>query len=227
MHNTHLISSPDWNKEYSFADADYLTCIGLFISLAAMTVLIGFVYIFSASPAGNELQLQRAEYPSHMNSVPLIRAGEPQIQTTHDFPIANAVKVQSGISGVAPLHRHSPPLAYPLVLSSPIGLRIDPITQKEAHHHGIDLKAAYGTPIFASAEGLVVRAGWDKDYGYVVEIEHPHRMISRYAHAMELLVKKGDAVYRQQIIAKVGSTGKSTGPHLHYELFQRREPSWQ
>jgi murein DD-endopeptidase MepM/ murein hydrolase activator NlpD len=106
-------------------------------------------------------------------------------------------------------------------------LRIDPITQTEARHHGIDLKAAYGTPIFASAEGLVIRAGWDRDYGYVIEIEHPYRMISRYAHAMELLVKKGDAVYRQQIIARVGSTGKSTGPHLHYELFQRGEPSWQ
>lgn len=227
MHAIHLISTPDCNREYSFADADYLTCIGLFISLAAMTVLIGFVYIFSASPAGNKLQLQRSEHPSHMNSVPLIRTDELQIQTAHGFPIVNVLKVQSGPSSVVPLHRHSPPLAYPLVLSSPIGLRIDPITQKETHHHGIDLKAAYGTPILASAEGLVIRAGWDRDYGYVVEIEHPHRMISRYAHAMELLVKKGDAVYRQQMIAKVGSTGKSTGPHLHYELFQRREPSWQ
>lgn len=226
MNSVNFISIPNGKKEHSFAIADYLTCIGLLISLAAMTLLIGFFCIFSASPAINAAQLQGANDPGHMNSGLFIQSSEFSIQHANYSPFRNTVMVNSDFYGVPSSPRHSAPLAYPLVLSSPIGLRIDPITQKETQHHGIDLKAAYGVPIFASADGLVVRAGWDRDFGYVVEIEHAHQMISRYAHAMALLVKKGDAVYRQQIIAKVGSTGKSTGPHLHYELFQQREPSW-
>ena len=116
------------------------------------------------------------------------------------------------------------PTASPLPLmpqaSSGLGYRIDPLTQQTAWHEGTDFPAAYGTPILATAEGVVVRAGWDQEYGYVVDIQHKNSVVTRYAHAQELLVKLGDFVRQSQAIARVGSTGRSTGPHLHYEVLR-------
>lgn len=116
------------------------------------------------------------------------------------------------------------PTASPLPLmpqaSSGLGYRIDPITQQNAWHEGTDFPAAYGTPILATAEGVVIRAGWDQEYGYVVDLQHKNAVVTRYAHAQELLVKQGDYVKQSQVIAKVGSTGRSTGPHLHYEVIR-------
>lgn len=116
------------------------------------------------------------------------------------------------------------PTASPLPLmpqaSSGLGYRIDPITQQTAWHEGTDFPAAYGTPILATAEGIVIRAAWDQEYGYVVDVQHKNAVVTRYAHAQELLVKQGDYVKQSQAIAKVGSTGRSTGPHLHYEILR-------
>lgn len=116
------------------------------------------------------------------------------------------------------------PTASPLPLmpqaSSGLGYRIDPITQQTAWHEGTDFPAAYGTPILATAEGVVLRAAWDQEYGYVVDVQHKNAVVTRYAHAQELLVKQGDFVKQSQAIAKVGSTGRSTGPHLHYEVLR-------
>jgi murein DD-endopeptidase MepM/ murein hydrolase activator NlpD len=116
------------------------------------------------------------------------------------------------------------PTASPLPLmpqaSSGLGYRIDPITQQTAWHEGTDFPAAYGTPILATADGVVIRAGWDQEYGYVVDVQHKNAVVTRYAHAQELLVKQGDSVKQSQMIAKVGSTGRSTGPHLHYEVLR-------
>lgn len=116
------------------------------------------------------------------------------------------------------------PTASPLPLmpqaSSGLGYRIDPITQQTAWHEGTDFPAAYGTPILATAEGVVIRAAWDQEYGNVVDIQHKNAVVTRYAHAQEILVKQGDFVKQSQAIAKVGSTGRSTGPHLHYEVLR-------
>jgi len=116
------------------------------------------------------------------------------------------------------------PTASPLPLmpqaSSGLGYRTDPITQQTAWHEGTDFPAAYGTPILATADGVVIRAGWDQEYGYVVDVQHKNAVVTRYAHAQELLVKQGDSVKQSQMIAKVGSTGRSTGPHLHYEVMR-------
>ncbi|MBU3556868.1 M23 family metallopeptidase [Polynucleobacter sp. Ross1-W9] len=116
------------------------------------------------------------------------------------------------------------PTASPLPLmpqaSSGLGYRIDPITQQTAWHEGTDFPAAYGTPILATAEGVVLRAAWDQEYGYVVDVQHKNAVVTRYAHAQEILVKQGDFVKQSQAIAKVGSTGRSTGPHLHYEVLR-------
>lgn len=102
--------------------------------------------------------------------------------------------------------------------SSSYGWRIDPFNGNRAFHEGLDFTANVGTPIRAAADGIVSEAGPTPDYGNLVKIEHGAGLETRYAHASKLLVKEGDRVIKGQIIALVGSTGRSTGPHLHYEI---------
>ncbi len=105
--------------------------------------------------------------------------------------------------------------------SSNFGWRIDPFTGKNAMHEGVDYMVPSGTPVFASAGGVVVFAGMHPQYGNMVEIDHGNQIITRYAHASKLLVKVGEVVRRGHEIAKVGSTGRSTGNHLHFEVRYR------
>ena len=106
--------------------------------------------------------------------------------------------------------------------SSGLGYRIDPISGQLAWHEGTDYPAAQGTPIKATGNGVVVRAGWDTEYGNVVDIKHVNNVITRYAHTQAMFVQVGDRVEQSQVIATVGSTGRSTGPHLHYEVIRGR-----
>lgn len=103
-------------------------------------------------------------------------------------------------------------------MGSAFGWRIDPFTGRSALHTGLDFQADTGTPIFAAAGGVVVAAETHFAYGNMVEVDHGNDLITRYAHASKLMVKKGDLVKRGQKIAEVGSTGRSTGPHLHFEV---------
>jgi murein DD-endopeptidase MepM/ murein hydrolase activator NlpD len=102
--------------------------------------------------------------------------------------------------------------------SSNFGYRIDPFTGQNSFHEGIDFPAEVGTPVVAAASGKVVYADVHPQYGRMVEIDHGNGLVSRYAHAAELWVKVGDLVMRGQRVASVGSTGRSTGPHLHFEV---------
>ncbi len=102
--------------------------------------------------------------------------------------------------------------------SSNFGYRIDPFTGANSFHEGIDFPADTGTPIVAAASGKVVEAGWHPQYGKVIEIDHGNGLLSRYAHASSILVQDGELVVRGQHIGAVGSTGRSTGPHLHFEV---------
>lgn len=103
-------------------------------------------------------------------------------------------------------------------IGSPFGFRIDPITGHSALHTGLDFPANIGTPIMAAAGGVVVVQEYHSAYGNMIEIDHGNDLITRYAHASSVMVKKGDIVKRGQLIAKVGTTGRSTGPHLHFEV---------
>jgi murein DD-endopeptidase MepM/ murein hydrolase activator NlpD len=105
--------------------------------------------------------------------------------------------------------------------SSNFGWRIDPFTGKNAMHEGVDYMVPAGTPVYASAGGVVVFAGLHPQYGNMVEIDHGNQIITRYAHASMLLVKVGEVVRRGHEIARVGSTGRSTGNHLHFEVRYR------
>jgi len=113
------------------------------------------------------------------------------------------------------------PTLLPVVdgwFSSNFGYRIDPFSGQQSFHEGIDFPAESGTAIVAAASGLVVEAGWHPQYGKIVEIDHGNGLVSRYAHASQLGVKEGDLVVRGQQIGAVGTTGRSTGPHLHFEV---------
>jgi murein DD-endopeptidase MepM/ murein hydrolase activator NlpD len=103
-------------------------------------------------------------------------------------------------------------------LSAAYGRRIDPFHGDLAHHAGIDISAKRGQPVHATAAGSVTSAGWNGDYGKMVVIDHGFGLVTRYAHLHDFSVKPGDKVERMQVIGTVGSTGRATGPHLHYEL---------
>lgn len=109
------------------------------------------------------------------------------------------------------------PLADGFV-GSRYGPRIDPFTGRSAMHEGIDFNAPSGTPILAAGAGVVVFAAFNPSYGNQVDIDHGNGLITRYAHASKLLVHEGDIVKQGQKIAEVGSTGRSTGAHLHFEV---------
>jgi murein DD-endopeptidase MepM/ murein hydrolase activator NlpD len=102
--------------------------------------------------------------------------------------------------------------------SSNFGWRIDPFTGRNAMHEGVDFVADAGTPIYASAGGVVDYASYQPDYGNMVEIDHGNDIVTRYAHASKLFVKVGQVVRRGEKIAEVGTTGRSTGNHLHFEV---------
>jgi murein DD-endopeptidase MepM/ murein hydrolase activator NlpD len=113
------------------------------------------------------------------------------------------------------------PTKYPIPdgwYSSNFGYRIDPFTGQQSMHDGIDFPAESGTGIVAAASGKVLAAEWHPQYGKMVEIDHGNGLVSRYAHASTLLVKEGDLVVAGQRIATVGTSGRSTGPHLHFEV---------
>jgi murein DD-endopeptidase MepM/ murein hydrolase activator NlpD len=110
------------------------------------------------------------------------------------------------------------PLAGELEMTSPFGVRIDPFLHQPSMHPGMDFHASVGEPIHATAAGRVTKAGWDGGYGQMVEIDHGEGLVTRYGHMSEVGVTVGQHVRAGQVIGRVGSTGRSTGPHLHYEV---------
>jgi murein DD-endopeptidase MepM/ murein hydrolase activator NlpD len=104
------------------------------------------------------------------------------------------------------------------ILGSSFGWRIDPVNGQSALHTGLDFPSGQGTPIVAAAGGVVLVQEYHPAYGNMVEIDHGNDLVTRYAHASRVFVKKGDLVKRGQKIAEVGTTGRSTGSHLHFEV---------
>jgi len=103
-------------------------------------------------------------------------------------------------------------------LSSRFGRRVSPFTGAKEFHRGIDIATRMGAPVVASANGIVSSVSWDHGYGRVLSVRHGYGLVTRYAHLKKALVKKGQYVKRGETIALVGNTGRSTGPHLHYEV---------
>ena len=105
-----------------------------------------------------------------------------------------------------------------LAISSPFGWRADPIQGVKRRHDGVDLPGVTGTRIFATGAGVVRIAGWVRGYGNLIEILHPGGIATRYGHLSRIRVGRGAEVTQGQLIGAMGSTGRSTGPHLHYEV---------
>ena len=103
-------------------------------------------------------------------------------------------------------------------MTSGFGMRWHPVLGGERMHSGVDLAAPAGTPVASTADGIVGEAGWNGGYGLYVAISHPGGVQTRYGHMSQLAVSAGQAVRAGQLIGYVGSTGRSTGPHLHYEM---------
>ena len=113
------------------------------------------------------------------------------------------------------------PLAAPLVhyeVGSTFGARLDPFNRRQAFHSGLDLEAPYRTAVYSTAPGTVIFTGVKDNYGKVVEIDHGHGIVTRYAHLHRILVARGQKLGVHHEIGELGSTGRSTGPHLHYEV---------
>jgi murein DD-endopeptidase MepM/ murein hydrolase activator NlpD len=109
-------------------------------------------------------------------------------------------------------------------ISSRFGTRSDPFHSNSRFHEGLDIAADYGRSIVAAASGIVTFAGRDQGYGNTVRVRHDNGITTSYSHASKLLVKKGQRIKKGSIIARVGSTGRSTGPHLHYEVHLNGTP---
>jgi murein DD-endopeptidase MepM/ murein hydrolase activator NlpD len=119
------------------------------------------------------------------------------------------------------------PVTAPLAdyrLGSPFGAREDPINGRSSFHTGLDLDAPYDSKVYATAPGVVTYAGYRDDYGKIVEIDHGHGLTTRYAHLHQYTVSVGERVAAHQQIGYLGSTGRVTGPHVHYEVLVNGEP---
>lgn len=125
--------------------------------------------------------------------------------TTTDF-VRSTVAIPSGM----PLRGST--------LTSGYGMRTHPVLRKRRAHKGVDLAAPTGTPIYATADGIVTRADWFSSYGLYISVDHGGELETRFAHLSRLAVEAGERVKKGDLIGYVGSTGRSTGPHLHYEV---------
>jgi murein DD-endopeptidase MepM/ murein hydrolase activator NlpD len=156
---------------------------------------------FIAAPL-RDSALSRAAIPDDFNPISLFNSHADRLDS-----LANVLK--------------SLPLASPLAeyeMTSPFGSRNDPINAMTGIHEGVDLGAASGTPVTATGDGQVVWAGWRDRYGNMVEIDHGNGLKTRYAHLSKISVLLGVHVGRGAVVGLVGETGRTTGPHLHYEV---------
>jgi murein DD-endopeptidase MepM/ murein hydrolase activator NlpD len=153
------------------------------------------------------------------------RQKQPKNQKTHDVSL-NEIVERTINAQINPINQSSPESIEPRlppvggVITSGVGMRVDPIDGKLRHHNGIDIAIAEGTPVTPVAPGVVVFSGLRPGYGYTVLVEHNNGMVSLYGHNSRLEAIQGQAVERDTVIALSGNTGRSTGPHLHFEAWQ-------
>ncbi len=138
--------------------------------------------------------------------------------------VARDVAAADRLSALMPFMPVRKPLFGDAEVTSPFGYRADPFLGRLALHTGVDLLQAYGAEIRATAAGRVIHAGPMGGYGTMVEIDHGNGLTTRYAHMSEVLVEEGETVAEGTVLGRIGTTGRSTGPHLHYEVRVDGEP---
>lgn len=174
-------------------------------------------------PVGGPVARQPASLPS-FSSVPLLELAErtqaesqkreQEMLSTWDL-LSERRTVLSATPTIKPTQGY---------YSSPFGYRIDPINGRSLLHAGVDIAANYGTQVLAPADGVVTFAGYENGYGNLVSIDHGFGVLTRYGHNSKLFVHAGQKVHRFDVISAVGSTGHSTGSHLHYEVIHHGIP---
>jgi len=152
---------------------------------------------------------------------PVANSGGPYLPSSQSLPEDLLLRTDNNLN----LLLHTP-LGRPLpgAISSPFGNREDPVTGEKAFHSGVDLQARRGEMVKATAEGTVIQANYNGDYGNVVELRHGNGFTTSFAHLQSFNVKIGDRIKRGQVIGLAGNSGRSTGVHLHYELCLNGKP---
>jgi len=153
-----------------------------------------------------------------MGGIAKLKAEKLSEEEYLDFLIARSEELFFQLKGI--------PMGFPVKgnVVSTMGWRKNPFGKGYEYHSGIDIEAPKGEPVYTTADGVVVWAGWYADYGKAVIIRHPSEYETLYGHLSDIKVKKGDKVKAGEIIGYVGSTGRSTGPHLHYEVIFEDKP---
>ncbi|OGI41095.1 MAG: hypothetical protein A2V91_01845 [Candidatus Muproteobacteria bacterium RBG_16_64_10] len=164
----------------------------------------------------NTAQLTNASVPDFLGTLEQL-SGQIEKKTGH-LSVLEDVMIEREMRAAAS------PIGWPVQsgwVSSAFGLRADPFTGQTSYHDGVDIASGLGTPIKALSRGVVAFAGEKQGregYGLIVEINHGNGFVTRYAHLRQVLVKAGDQVEKGRAVALVGSSGRSTGPHLHFEV---------
>lgn len=153
-----------------------------------------------------------------------LREGPEELVQRQEQLDRQLATVEQRLSEQVLLLAHTPTIAPVVgVITDGFGPRIDPITQRPAYHEGLDISVAHGTPVCAPADGVVAEAGRESGLGKVVKLNHGFGYVTVFGHLDRFQVKEGDRVRRGQVIARVGMTGRATGPHLHYEVWRDGE----
>ena len=148
---------------------------------------------------------------------------DTQFRSLHASWIAPTEETATSVFGAQPQVKGSVPSLYPVDMqyarkSSGYGRRSAPVKGASTYHKGVDLAAPIGTPIYVTGDGVVTRAGWASGYGKVVYVDHGNGIETRYAHMSGFATEAGTPVRKGDLIGYVGNTGRSSGPHLHYEV---------
>jgi murein DD-endopeptidase MepM/ murein hydrolase activator NlpD len=164
-----------------------------------------------------------AEYGDAAAGGPLLAANDAMLFDTEVRELDDALNRLDAIRGKA----RELPIANPAPgrpISSSFGMRRDPLLGMPAHHSGMDFRAPTGTAVVAAGPGTVISAGWNGGYGRMVEVDHGGGFTTRYAHLKSVAVKPGQKLTAGETVGRVGSSGRSTGPHLHYEVRKEGAP---
>jgi murein DD-endopeptidase MepM/ murein hydrolase activator NlpD len=195
--------------------------------LVKITSLLATATMFAASPA-----MADEAVPAAGTNAVTVSTGAVDTEFSELFASWESLENGAQITAtgeIRPVPRSgiSVPSRMPVdgvTLTSGFGMRDHPILRRRARHNGVDLAAPHGTPVFATADGIVEMAQWYSTYGNYVQIGHGAGMETRYAHLSSYTVDSGSQVRAGDLIGYVGSTGRSTGPHLHYEVRVSDEP---
>ena len=186
--------------------------------LTEMADLESSEFDFAAEPALGGPESLEQVHPQHKDLLATLDSLELQLANKEEELV-----VLEALLGDRALHAKQFPRGWPLqggYVSSGFGYRNDPFTGRRAFHQGVDIAGKPGTPIKAVADGVVTYADVKAGYGLMVEINHGNGYVTRYAHTLAKLVEVGERISKGEFIAVIGSSGRSTGTHLHFELIQ-------